>query len=309
MKKNQFNKYTKRVCPSCGSNPSKSAEIKTKQSAEDLDFEDLIPQWNGFYKNKSIFSYVRCHDCGLLYAPIYFNNEQLAKLYEQMPPNMDVVPVDALKKTQNGYFNKLQDFSKLDGGFLEIGPDVGYFVESCVEKGNFSEFWLLEPNISVRSKLESVVKNHSCHIIHKMDGLNLVPDGACMVAVMVHVLDHLTDPLYELKKIKSKLKLGGTLLIVTHDESSILRKITRTRWPAFCLQHPQIYNPQSIKKLLENAGVSTEGMGKSGNYFEIGFLLKHLFWLFGIRLNSVPKFLNKTIGLKLGNMVTVAAKI
>lgn len=300
------NQYISRNCPSCNMASSLKVEVKTPTPAEKLKIDDLIQQWNGFYKTKSIFSYVRCCNCGLLYSPIFLNSNQLGMLYGQMPPNMDEVPVDALERTQAGYFKKLTVFSNLKGGFLEIGPDVGYFVKNCVNNGSFNEYWLIEPNKAVGPLLGSVVADYPHHIIHDMEGLDFVPDNSCDVAVMIHVLDHLIDPVNELKKIRQKLKPDSTLLIVTHDESSTLRKLTKSRWPAFCLQHPQVYNPRSIQTLLSNAGFETLNVSKTKNYFQIGFLIKHLLWLFGIKVKSMPKFLNKTVGLKLGNIITIA---
>lgn len=295
-----------RNCPCCNAKPPSQPEVVSAVAAEDLQFEMLIPQWNGFYKDKTLFSYMRCEKCGLLYAPNFFTGEQLSQLYAQMPPNMDEVPVSALQKTQSGYFNKLREFSDLKGSFVEIGPDVGFFAENCIKYGKFDEYWLLEPNVEVKNQLQSVVKTKRHHIIHEMDGIKLVPDKTANVVVMVHVLDHLLDPRAELLKIKEKIRPEGTLLIVTHDESSILRKLTKLKWLAFCLQHPQIYNPKSIKKLLESTGFETVEIAKTKNYFELGFLVKHALWLLGIKLNKIPKFLKIPVVMKLGNIITVA---
>ncbi len=298
--------YLLRNCPCCNTKPSAGLEVASVIKAEDSRFEELISQWNGFYKNKSIFSYVRCDSCGLLYAPIFFSGEQLSKLYAQMPPNMDEVPVSALRKTQSGYFKKLKTNSNLEGSFVEVGPDVGYFAENCIAEGDFDEYWLLEPNVDVKEQLQAVVRAKNHRIIHEMDGIKQVPDRSASAVVMIHVLDHLLDPKAELLKIREKMRPDGTLIIVTHDESSILRKLTKVKWPAFCLQHPQIYNPKSMKKLLESTGFKAVEIAKTKNYFELGFLIKHALWLLGIKLNKIATFLKIPVGLKLGNIITVA---
>lgn len=300
------NRYLSRHCPCCDSAPPANNEVATSLSAESSNYEDLISQWNGFYKTKSIFGYARCKSCGLLFAPIFFNNEQLGMLYEQMPPNMDEVPVAALKATQSGYFRKLKEFSDLRGVFVEIGPDVGYFTENCVSEGGFTEFWLLEPNKSVADSLKKVVNEKKHHIVHDMDGISQIPQNHADAVVMVHVLDHLLDPISELTKIRKIMKSNSRLVIVTHDESSLLRRLTNIGWPAFCLQHPQIYNKKSIEKLLNNSGFDVLEISKTVNHFEIGFLLKHALWILGIKLQKPIKLFNFTVGLKLGNILTVA---
>jgi hypothetical protein len=139
-----------------------------------------------------------------------------------------------------------------------------------------------------------------------MFGFSHVPDHSASAAVMIHVLDHLLDPIATLSELRQKLKPGAKLLLVTHNESSLLRRIVGWRWPAFCLQHPQIYNPESMRKLLEAAGYEVLQRSRTVNYFQIDFLLKHLLWAFGIKVKSVPSFGKFTLGLKLGNMLTIA---
>ena len=140
-----------------------------------------------------------------------------------------------------------------------------------------------------------------------MFNFSMIPDSSSSVAVMIQVLDHLLDPVETLKELKKKLVPNAKLLLVTHNEQSLLRRLVGWRWPAFCLQHPQIYSPQSITKLLEKAGYKVESINRTKNYFEFSFLLKHLLWALGLKVKSVPKIFNFTVGLKLGNIATLAS--
>jgi hypothetical protein len=298
--------FLSRVCPVCSSNPPKHASIQSKVAAESLNLEALVPCWNGFFKEKVFFSYVRCLGCGLLYAPTFFNASQLERLYGQMPPNMAEVPLEALRRTQRGYFEALKSCSNLGGGIIEVGPDIGLFTENCVREGRYDEYWLFEPNRDVEPALKKIVEDCKSHVIHDMFGFSNVPDHSASTAVMIHVLDHLLDPIATLRELRQKLKPGARLLLVTHDESSLLRQIVGWRWPAFCLQHPQIYSPKSMRKLLEAAGFEVLERRKTVNFFEIGFLFKHLLWAFGIKVQFKPSFGGFTLGLKLGNVLTIA---
>lgn len=301
-----MNKYLSRKCPCCNSSEIQKDIVKAPKDANNFELEQLKKYWNGFFKEKAIFSYVRCLGCGLLYCPIFFTNKQLEILYEQMPANMDEVPLNALFKTQYGYFKYLKKYSRLHGNFLEIGPDIGLFTKSCVLEGNFSKFWLFEPNHSVENALKKVVKNKNFIIINEMFNFRDVPDNTIDVAIMIHVMDHLLDPLASLKQIRKKLKKDSHLLIVTHDESSLLRKLFNWRWPAFCLQHPQLFNKKSTREILNEADFNVVGQGKTTNYFKFSFLLRHLLWAFGFKINKTPDFYGLTIGLKLGNIISIA---
>jgi len=302
----EVKKFISRSCPVCGENPPSQAEISSEQKAESLGFDVLTQHWNGFFKEKIIFSYARCGNCGLLYCPTFFHADQLMQLYSQMPPNMVEVPQQALRDTQYGYFKFLKKCSPLTGGFIEIGPDIGLFTEHCVREGHFDEYWLFEPNREVKPVLENVVQGHKSHVIHEMTDFSSVPDGVATSAVIIHVMDHLLDPVATLSELRKKLTDDATLMIVTHDESSLLRRIVGWRWPAFCLQHPQIYNFKSTRALLESAGFDILEQHKTVNFFKLSFLLKHAFWAFGFKVKSVPDFGGFTLGLKLGNILTIA---
>ena len=298
--------YLHRDCPICQSKTKSVNEVSSLQRAEDLSYESLVPYWNGFFKEKIFFTYARCEECALLFAPIFYDLDQLGALYEQMPPNMDLVPMAALVKTQRGYFEELKKFSSLKNGYIEIGPDIGIFTENCSREGEFNNYWLCEPNREVAGTLAKSVGNNQFTIIEDMFGFSQIPDHSAGAAVMIQVLDHLLDPIATLTELRAKLLPDAKLLIVTHNEQSLLRKIVGWRWPAFCLQHPQIYNPNSITKLLEKSGYKVNSIEKTRNYFEFSFLLKHLLWAFGIKVKSVPSIFNITIGLKQGNIVNIA---
>jgi hypothetical protein len=298
--------FLARVCPACGEKPSAEVTISSEVAAESLGFEALVPYWNGFFKDKVFFSYSRCGGCGMLYAPIFFNGPQLERMYGQMPPNMSEVPLEALRRTQRGYFDALKKCTALEGGFIEVGPDIGLFTENCTREGRFNQYWLFEPNRDVLPALNKVMDGKDFHVIHDMFGFSHVPDHSASVAVMIHVLDHLLDPVATLRELRQKLTPGAKLLLVTHDESSLLRRVFGWRWPAFCLQHPQIYNPATMRTLLDAAGYEVLTQSKTVNFFQASFLLKHLLWALGFKVKSVPSFGKFTVGLKLGNMLTIA---
>ena len=58
--------------------------------------------------------------------------------------------------------------------------------------------------------------------------------------------------------------------------------------------------------LLEKSGYTVDSIERTKNYFQFSFLLKHLLWAFGLKVKSVPSIFDFTIGLKLGNMITIA---
>jgi hypothetical protein len=272
-----------------------------------MSFEALRPCWNGFFKDKVFYSYHRCRACGILFCRDFFTPAQLDALYAQMPDNTAGVPLAAMRRTQAGYFRALRRHSDLTGEFLEVGPDIGLFTECAVREGRYGKFWLFEPNAAVKGTLERVVAGRP-HVVHAgMFDFNRIPDGALSAAVMIHVLDHIVDPKPVLAALKKKLSPSAVLLFVTHDESSLLAKLTRARWPAYCLQHPHLFSPRSMTALLEAAGYKVLEIGKSANHFPVMYLAKHLLWAAGVKKFPLPALPSLALPLKLGNILTVAA--
>ncbi|NIJ20030.1 SAM-dependent methyltransferase [Sphingomonas naasensis] len=296
--------FLHRSCPACGAGAARP-EAHSPVRAETMSAAALRPYWSGLFSEKRFFTYHRCLGCGLLYTPAFFDGAQLADLYSSMAPNMELVSNDAIAATQKGYFDAAAAHATLDGGYLEIGPDTGHIVREAATRGAFDHFWLFEPNRAIHDTLRASAGGRPARLLTDMDDLSPVPDGSIGLAVMVHVLDHLLDPLAMLAQIRAKLRPGGTLLIVTHNEKSLLRSLMGTRWPPFCLQHPELYNPATITALLGRAGYGGVRVARSRNYFPLPFLARQALWTLGLKPARVP-LPNFSLGLRLGNMLTLA---
>jgi hypothetical protein len=110
---------------------------------------------------------------------------------------------------------------------------------------------------------------------------------------------------HPLRGLRSKLAPDVRLLIVTHDESSLLSRLLRAKWPAFCVRHPENFNPKSMRALLAVAGFEGLVQLKMVNYFPVSFLVKRALWTFALRVARTPSFQGSNPGLGLGNMFTV----
>lgn len=296
--------YLKRQCPSCKTE-SATPEVSSSPKGELAPFDKVADYWAGLFREKLFFSYHRCDSCGLLYAPTYFTSDQLSQLYSSMAPNMDLIAKDALEATQKGYWEAAKKAGGLVGNYLEIGPDIGYIVQEAAREPGFEHLYLFEPNLAVHEQLSAAAGDKLHTISPAMDDLSAVPDGSVGMAVMIHVLDHVLDPLTMLKNVRAKLREDGVLLIVTHNEASLLRKVMGTRWPPFCLQHPEIYNPKSITGLLNRSGYEEVRVERSENIFPLPFMVQQAAYAAGIRLAKVP-LPEIPIKLRLGNMLTLA---
>jgi hypothetical protein len=297
--------YTRRNCPVCECEEVyENSRCSSHPPAESADMNALKEHWSGFFKEKIFFSYYRCKNCRTFYCPTYFSNDQLNQLYKSMAHNMADVPLKSLEKTQCGYFDVLRKFSPLTGDYLEVGTDQGFLAHVCAKKGDFKFMWLFEPNQVVHPELERKIAGTPYKIFPSMFDFHIVPKAQISVLSMVHVLDHLLNPRRILEDMRPILTNGAVLLFVTHDESSLLSRFLRGGWPPFCLQHPQLFSPNTIARLLESSGYKVLDVVKSYNHYPIGYLIRHLLWAMGMSANWLPNLFS--FPLRLGNIITVA---
>jgi 2-polyprenyl-3-methyl-5-hydroxy-6-metoxy-1,4-benzoquinol methylase len=263
---------------------------------------------SGYAPQRVFFTYVRCGKCDAYYCPIYYSTEQLQSLYRQQAENMADVPLGARERTQNGYLDILRRHSRMGGGLLEIGADLGLFAEACAHAGQFDRFWLSEPNRAVHGELARRFSHTNATILTAMSPAAEVPAGALSTAVMIHVLDHVPAPRAVLQDIFAALEPGGVLMIVTHNARSWLARLLGRRWPPFTLQHPQLFSPEAMRVLLTACGFELLEVNRTTNYFPLTFLARAAFTVLGLSAKWLPEQGGPAVGVQLGNMCAVARR-
>ena len=282
-------------CPACQSKIEGDPVVTPEM---DPSYENNIRKkmWMGLSKKKTFFPYYRC-SCGMLTTRIFINEKKLKHLYSDMKDNVykdDNASNDI--KTKKNYLLQIEKFlnyHKKKLNVLEVGADNGNFSKLIKEFNNNINFTIVEPNKSMHKKLKLLTKN-----VYK-DIKQIPRTKKFDLIIAIHVFDHIPNLIDFLKKIGRKLKKGGYIYGVVHDEKSIMAKVLGKRWPAYSLQHPHVFNTNSINYLFESLNYDKSFIKKTINFFNIGFLLQNLFAvIFKIKINF-PSFF--PIGLKLGN--------
>jgi SAM-dependent methyltransferase len=263
---------------------------------------------SGYTANRVFFTYFACPDCATLYCPVYYNERQLGRLYAHQDENMAEAPLEARRRTQEGYARILMPLSRGAGGYLEIGCDIGLFAEACAEKGRFDRFDLYEPNVEVHGELTRRFQGRRHHIRATPFSASDLPEGSVSTAAMIHVLDHLLDPVAALRDIGEVLEPGGVILIVTHDADSLLARVLGRRWPPFTLQHPHLFSPRSMRRVTAAAGLECIKIKKTVNFFPAAYLARAGLSLFGLSPELLPAWTAPLVGVRLGNIAAVARR-
>jgi 2-polyprenyl-3-methyl-5-hydroxy-6-metoxy-1,4-benzoquinol methylase len=299
----------RRRCPCCGSDVSGSrALVSSRPPAEEIAFGELGPFLSGYAPDRVFFTYHRCEDCTTVYCPVYLTQEQLNVLYAEQPENMVDAPVTSRGRTQMAYFDLIRRHSRLAGGYLEVGADIGLFAEQCMRHGKFDVLWVCEPNRHVHAALAARLERADRVILRQSYSAGDLSAGAVSTAVLIHVLDHVLEPERMLRQIRTNLETSGILFVVTHDAASMLARLLGRRWPPYTLQHPHLFSAASVRGLLERVGFEVVETVKTKNYFPLAFLAKAFLSVLGIPPWLVPDARWPEVGLKLGNIAVIARK-
>jgi len=299
--------WQRRACPICGSlNIPKKSNSSAKNPAEKMSWEDAKSLFIGLRDEQVFFSYYRCLDCELLYCPWYFSKEQIAVLYSEMPDNTMGEDKSTISKTQSAYAKWILQEDVNADTYLEVGPDIGLVSKEIASLSSPKRISFVEPNLSVRQELlDSVLGVDSVEVVDFLENLQ---NTDFSLIVGVHVYDHLLDPIQDLKNIYTHAGAGAHISIVVHNEKSSLRKILKAKWPPFCLQHPQLYNPKTLSNLLEKSGWSARKIEKSTNWYHLKYFIGIGFSVLGIK-DRVSRYLpDIEFPIRLGNLICLADK-
>jgi SAM-dependent methyltransferase len=306
----QVNGYLRRDrCPICDAPAAAATGVwRSQPPAESLPLDALGKFYSGYDSRRVFFSYARCTTCAGLYCPTFFTPAQLDALYSRQPENMEDVPLAAREATSRGYVELLCRHAPLAGEYLELGPDIGLFAGPCAERGRLERLHLFEPNQAVHAALAARLAGHQVRISSARYDADSLPSGSLSTAVLIHVLDHLLDPAAVLANVRDDLAPGGTVFIATHDERSLLARALGRRWPPYTLQHPQLFNPQSIARLLERCGFTVLATQRTANHFPVTHLARSVFSVLGLE-HLAPRYTHPLmVRVRLGNFVTIARK-
>ena len=302
------NSWQRRNCPICGSSdfPSKP-ESSAQKPAERMSWDEAKSYFIGLRNDQVFFSYYRCDECELLYCPWYFNSKQISELYAAMPDNTMGEDKSTVSKTQSAYARWIMRPGVSNNRYLEVGPDIGLVAKEIVNLNSPQHITFLEPNQSVKAELLANVSR--IESIEVVDFIESMQETNFSLVTGVHVYDHLLKPLHDLKELRKNVSPGAHLAIVVHNEKSTLRKLLNSKWPPFCLQHPQLYNPDTLKEILRLAGWKVISTERSTNWYHLKHFVKMGAGVLGISPVVSKLAPNIEVPIKLGNMISISQAI
>ena len=301
--------WARRNCPICGSTAiATTPNSKARLQAELMSWVEVKDFFIGLRNDQVFFSYYRCQECQVLYCPWYFSKDQISLLYAAMPDNTMGEDKSTVSRTQSAYANWIMGREKVSNKkYLEVGPDIGLVAHQIVKIAKPEAISFIEPNHSTRAELLASVS--SVGEVEVVDFIEELTGRDFSLIVGVHVYDHLLDPVGDLKEIRQRVNAGANLSIVVHNESSMLRKLMGPKWPPFCLQHPQLFNPVTQKTLFERSGWQLLEVKRSTNWYHMKYFVSMVASVLGLSTSISKIFPNIEFPIRLGNTISIARAV
>jgi len=288
-----------RRCPLCKSQES-SKEILPEVEVTD---STLASHWSGFLTEKIFFPYHRCA-CGFLFCPHYLDDKVITQLYGSMTDNEHSGNPKLEQATKAGYAKQFLNYSKRQHfkSILELGADNGTLARILNESVIIDQYHCVEPNQEVHDQLRLIPNV----VIHETLEQALKAGKKFDAVLAVHVMDHIPNFDLIMTKLRDAMCEGSVFYCVVHNEKSLLAKIFRRRWPAYCLQHPHLFNHVTRPKILDKKYYTSLKIYRTQNYFSFGYLFEHLCLALFKKTFVFPEMFNVRVAL--GNIALIGVR-
>ncbi len=223
---------------------------------------DIPNQRPADFKNE-FFTYYSCPNCGYYLLDPKLSPEEINKIYQKEEYYQELAEKPSnkviTKLFQFKIFSSYQDFTKenitKNCKLLDIGCGNGEFLSSLKKEG-YSVFGMDPYPVAVQNSSEKIGKDR----VYSGYIADLVKiDNTFDAVTMWHVLEHVQNPLADLKIIYSKLNKNGKVIVEVPNADSLAFKIFGKDYNYNMIpEHIQYFAPQSITKLFEKAGFKVQ---------------------------------------------------
>jgi predicted SAM-dependent methyltransferase len=295
------------VCNLCNRNDWKVRYPATTNYLEEPDVRTFRCTSPDFGSHAQI---VQCNHCDLVYANPQWAPDELVAAYTAVEDETYVQEREGRELTFEKHLITLEKFTGQANGrsLLDVGAYIGVFVEIAQTHGWQAEG--IEPSSWAVAKARE--RNLPIHqgTLKKLVLANRKFD----VVTMWDVIEHLTDPISELKRSYQLLKPGGWLAIHTMDIDSLIARLMGRRWPWLMDMHLYYFSQKTLSEMIQKCGFEVKWSGAQGRYLRLGYISSRLAG-FNQRLGNISSAIFNSLHLNyvaipinFGDLFTVYAR-
>ncbi len=231
---------------------------------------------------------VRCKQCGLMYSNPRVLSQEIEKNYRLIQDDTYLQEKEGRVLT---FIRSLEELEKVKKGgkLLEIGCYTGFFLDLARQRG-----WDTQG-----------VELSAWAARHATDTLKLkvfqgtlsearMPGEQFDVVVLWDVIEHMTDPLHELREINRVLKKDGVVVLTTIFMDTLPALLTREKYPFLMTMHLYYFTRKTMGKMMEKAGLQIFKIGKHVRVLRLVYFLRYI-KLFSVLLYELSTWVVKKL--------------
>jgi 2-polyprenyl-6-hydroxyphenyl methylase/3-demethylubiquinone-9 3-methyltransferase len=217
------------------------------------------------------FRYVRCNDCRTLFmtprpseslmAEYYASSENYGFWSEHIFPATDVARREKIHRGRLERVLELCDRNKVPTGtLLEVGAGYGTFGSLALESKRFSRIIAVEPT----PEMAEACRAAGLDVIENR--IEDIPEGtiAADVVVSLEIIEHLFEPKVFVARCAKLLKPGGLIILSCPNGDGFDIATLGPGSQAIDVEHVNLFNPGSLKSLLQDNGFSDISVSTPG---------------------------------------------
>ena len=296
------------ACNLCGSRDSKVLYPSTVPEGSTAgDVEHFRCTSSGYGKHHTI---VKCRNCGLVYTNPHRKASAILHNYEEVVDQLYLEEREGRVLTFRRNLRPLEELMPPDPGrrLLDVGCHIGVFLEIAQERG--WEAWGVEPSHWAAKEAQS----RGLRVIEgTLENAHLAGQSFDVIT-MWDVIEHLTDPLRELRESHRLLKKGGLICIHTMNIESPLARLMGSRWPWLMEMHLYYFSPRTLGKMLRRAGFTVVKIVNQGRFLRLGYLVTRIEPYSSLIARGMGKLVTafglkeKAVPINLGDLFTAFAR-
>ncbi len=233
---------------------------------------------------------VQCKNCGLIYENPRERETAIEAQYAEVEDPTYERETGGRIRTFSKLLDRLQTFAPASGRLLDVGSYTGVFLELAAGRG-----WKpvgVEPSRWAARR----ARERALEVINAPLREARLESQSFDVVTIWDVIEHLHDPLGQLREVHRLLRPNGLLGLSTMDAGCLWARLAGRRWPWYMRMHLYYFTRGTLTRMLQEAGFQVLEIERHKRIVSLRYLLEKGFSL----LHPVAP-LGRWLGAPFGN--------
>ncbi len=279
-----------------------------------IPYEEAAADWSAYRCTSAGYglhhTIVQCRQCGLVYTNPRWLGGEILHNYEVVEDDLYLQEREGRVLTFRHHLQPLQLVTGPPAGrrLLDVGCYTGVFVEIAADAG--WDAWGVDPS----SWAVGEARGAGLQVVEGTLASAGFPAEHFDVITMWDVIEHVSNPAFELREAHRLLRPGGTLVVHTMDIDSLFARTMGRRWPWLMEMHLYYFSQATLRQMVEQAGYQVISSAPQGRYTRMGYLVtrvrafsRPVAWVMG-RVVEAVHLQEVAVPINLGDLFTLYAR-